>query len=249
MCELLGFSAAEPEDIREQLEEFFSHSVRHPHGWGLMYGDRLVKECGRACDSDALSRILKRMQPTKTLLGHIRFATVGSIKLENCHPFVGRDVTGRQWTLIHNGTIYSGNKLIPYLNSQTGDTDSERLFLYLLDTLGKAQQNGELSAEERCRLLEDLVQDIAPRNKLNLMIYDGELMYIHRNMENTLKFRRLGSGYIVSTTELDGGDWQDVPMAQLTAYRDGECVFTGKPHDGIFVPTLQYIQAMHAMHI
>ncbi len=249
MCELIGFSAAEKEDLRAQLEEFFSHSESNPHGWGLMYGDRLVKGCERASDSGNLQRLLKKMQPQKTLLGHIRFATVGSISPENCHPFTGRDCTGRQWTLIHNGTIYSSSRLIPYLSRQTGDTDSERLFLYLLDLVSEAQKNGELSADERCAVIDGFVRDLAPRNKLNLMISDGELLYIHKNMKDTMKLRRLGSGYVFSTTALDGEQWKDVPMAQLLVYKDGECVFEGRPHDGIFVPTLQYIRAVDAMHI
>jgi predicted glutamine amidotransferase len=35
MCELLGFSSAVPTDISEHLSIFFSHSVKHPHGWDL----------------------------------------------------------------------------------------------------------------------------------------------------------------------------------------------------------------------
>ncbi len=249
MCELIGFSAAEPEDISVQLEEFFTHSVSNPHGWGLMYGDRLVKGCEKASDSETLKRLLNKLKPQKTLLGHIRYATVGSITPQNCHPFTGRDNTGRQWTLIHNGTIYSGSRLIPYLNGQSGDTDSERLFLYLLDVLSKVQDSGELSEKERCELVDGLVREMSPRNKLNLIIYDGELLYIHKNMKDTMKYRRIGSGYVFSTTALDGSEWQEVPIAQLLVYKNGERVFEGTPHDGIFVPTLQYIRAMDAMHI
>ena len=249
MCELIGFSAAEPENIKEQLVEFYSHSVRHPHGWGLMYGDRLIKGCERAADSETLERLLEKIKPQKTLVGHIRFATVGSIKGENCHPFTGRDSTGRQWTLIHNGTIYSGVTLIPYHKAQTGDTDSERLFLYLLDSLNKAQKDGELSEQERCEFLDSFVRENSHRNKLNLMIYDGELLYIHKNMKDTMMMRELGSGYLFSTTALDESSWQDVPIAQLLVYKNGEQIFKGTQHNGIFTPALQYIKETDAMHI
>jgi len=249
MCELIGFSAAGPTDIKEQLKEFFFHSESNPHGWGIMYGDRLIRGCERASDSAMLEMLLQNIDEQKTVLGHIRFATVGSIKLENCHPFTGRDITGRQWTLIHNGTIYSGSRLIPYLNNQCGDTDSERLFLFLMDTLNNAQQNGELSQQERCELVDSLIQEMSHKNKLNLMIYDGELLYIHKNMKDTMKFRRLGSGYIFATTALDGGEWTEVPIAQLFVYKDGEQIYSGNKHEGIFTPSLQYIKAMDAMHI
>jgi glutamine amidotransferase len=249
MCELIGFSAAKPTDIKEQLQEFFSHSVSNPHGWGIIYGDRLIRGCERASDSAALERLLQNIEDQKTVLGHIRFATVGSIKLENCHPFTGRDITGRQWTLIHNGTIYSGSSLIPYLNNQSGDTDSERLFLFLMDTLNSAQQNGELSQQERCELVDNFIKEMSHKNKLNLMIYDGELLYIHKNMKDTMLFRKMGSGYIFSTTALDDSEWNDVPIAQLMVYKEGEQVYIGRQHDGIFTPSLQYIKAMDAMHI
>lgn len=249
MCELLGFSAREPEDIREQLREFYRHSTRHPHGWGIMTDKGLEHGPERAVDSERLRKIVDELEPHRTLLGHIRYATVGSIKKENCHPFTAVDRTGRRWTLIHNGTIYSSSQLVPYMRVQRGDTDSERLFLYLMDKVDDAQVHGELSAEERCFLIESLVAEVAPRNKLNLMLWDGELLYIHKNMEETMRYRRLGSGYIFATTPVDGGDWRTVPIAQLLAYRDGELVFKGQRHGGIFVPTLQYIRAMDAMNI
>lgn len=69
---------------------------------------------------------------------HIRLATIGSVKALNCHPYSGVDCTGRTWTLMHNGTICSGNRLMPYYRVQKGNTDSERIFLYLLDEINQA---------------------------------------------------------------------------------------------------------------
>ena len=45
MCELLGISSAKPMEVSGFLKEFYSHSVMHPHGWGLMYhcdGERTI---------------------------------------------------------------------------------------------------------------------------------------------------------------------------------------------------------------
>ena len=97
--------------------------------------------------------------------------------------------------------------------------------------------------------MDSLIQEMSHKNKLNLMIYDGELLYIHKNMKDTMKFRRLGSGYIFATTALDGGEWTEVPIAQLFVYKDGEQIYSGNKHEGIFIPSLQYIKAMDAMHI
>ena len=48
---------------------------------------------------------------------------------------------------------------------------------------------------------------------------------------------------------LDDDGWEDVPTAQLTVYKKGEKIFSGTKHDGIFVPTLQYITSNDAMNI
>ncbi len=249
MCELFGFSSEKPTDIKALLTEFFSHSAKHPHGWGLMHDGKTIKGCERAIESSALSEILESLKPQTSAMAHIRFATVGSIKLENCHPFSAGDITGRQWTLIHNGTIYSGSRLIPYLGKQTGDTDSERVFLNMLDKLNEAQAERALSSEERFTLIDSFIKELAPRNKLNLMISDGELLYVHKNMRDTLKYKKYKGGIVFSTEKLDDEGWNEMPLAQVRAYRKGKLVFEGKEHEGIFVPTLQYIKAMDAMNI
>ncbi|MBR2284102.1 MAG: class II glutamine amidotransferase [Ruminococcus sp.] len=252
MCELFGFTSSVPTDIREYLRVFYSHSSRHPHGWGIMRenGSRreVIKESCKASDSLILNDVINGTSPQTTLLAHIRFATVGSIKQENCHPYTGRDKTGREWTLIHNGTIFSARNMIKYMNSQLGDTDSERLFLYLMDRVDEVQGTTPLSDEQRFALVEELVIDAAPRNKLNLMIYDGDLLYVHKNMRDTMRYKHTSEGYIFSTTALGSG-WGDYPMGQLVAFRSGEAVFNGRVHDGIFIPTLEYITAMDAMNI
>ncbi len=249
MCELLGFCSARPENIKDQLREFYSHSEQHRHGWGIMYPGLCEKGADKANESEKLKKILQSLEPQSVLLGHIRFATVGSVKTVNCHPFTARDNTGREWTLIHNGTIYSGSQLMEFLSRQSGDTDSERLFLHLLKKLDAAQQNGALDERGRFELIDALVREMSPRNKLNLMIYDGEIMYIHKNMSDTMKYKKTPFGYLFSTAALDNGEWKSVPTAQLLAFKDGKKIFTGEKHNGVFIPTLQYIKASDAMNI
>ncbi|MGN0634052.1 MAG: class II glutamine amidotransferase [Oscillospiraceae bacterium] len=241
--------------MREYLREFYSHSVKHPHGWGLMREENgrteIIKEGVCAVKSEINSSVIEETEPQKNMLAHIRLATVGSVKNENCHPFSGEDISGRRWTLIHNGTIYSSKKLIPYMNTQIGDTDSERVFLYLLDEMNNAiSQNGrELNARRRFEIIDSLVTDLSPRNKLNMIIFDGEILYVHKNMKNTLFYKQEDCGIVFSTQPLDNGAWQKFPIAQLFAYKDGEKLFSGTNHGNVFVPTLEYITAMDAMNI
>ncbi len=253
MCELLGFTSAKPTDISDYLLEFFSHSIRHPHGWGIMRennGREIFKEPVKACDSSLLPSVIKSTPPQKTALAHIRFATVGSIKAANCHPFTASDNSGREWTLIHNGTVFSGRNTHRYAAVQSGDTDSERLFLSMMDRINSQLEKGIPSERARFEMINDFIVENSPRNKLNLMIYDGDLLYVHKNLKNTLSFRRLGSSSILfATSPVCGGEWVPFPMAQVIAYKNGREVLRGVRHKGVFVPTLEYVTAMDAMYI
>ena len=255
MCELFGISAKTPVDVRNYLKTFYSHSDRHPHGWGIMRAKdgktEILKEPICALGSRILSRIIQKTEPQTNLLAHIRLATVGSIKYDNCHPYTGFDMSGRRWTLIHNGTIYSGIQLARYLQEQTGDTDSERIFLYLIDEINKEMilNDAPLSADMRCRVVDRVVTQLSPRNKLNLMIYDGELLYVHKNMKDTLMYKEIKTGVIISTQAIDDGQWKQFPMTQMLAFKDGVCVFEGGIHGNEFIPTLEYITALAAMNI
>lgn len=252
MCELLGFSSARNTDISDYLRAFFSHSNNNPHGWGMMYEtDRreIVKEAVSAENSTFLPDIIDSLSPQKAALAHIRFATVGSISENNCHPFTGTDISGREWTLIHNGTIFNSRNSYRYSAVQTGDTDSERFFLSLLDNLNEHIARAVPNERERFEIVNNYIVDNAPRNKLNLMIYDGELLYVHKNLKNTLCFKRLENGLLFSTKPLDNGVWIPFPMAQVIAYKNGQEIHRGVRHKGTFVPTLEYITAMDAMYI
>lgn len=255
MCELFGASFKEAVNIKSELKEFYSHGVKHPHGWGLMRFHldtyEVIREPVRAIDSKILSETIEQTEAQCNVLAHIRLATVGAMRPENCHPYVGNDASGRTWTLIHNGTIYSSNRLMKYLDSQQGDTDSERVFLYLLELLDREyNQTGSLTATQRFHVVESLVLELSARNKLNLMIFDGEILYIHKNMKNTLSMAQIPQGFLFSTTPVnENAEWHEVPMCQLFAYKQGELLFESNHVTKEFVPSLEYISALAAMNI
>lgn len=250
MCKLLGVSSAKRVRVNELLQEFYSHSDKHPHGWGLAtfyHGSASVeKEPTQALKSVYLKERLSHKMDVSTLLAHIRLATVGNIEYGNSHPFVKRDATGRAWTLVHNGTIFDYPALEPYRCRQEGDTDSERILLYLVDRVDQklAEAGRDLSAKERFELLNTLVADMAQGNKLNLLIYDGEWMYVHSNYANSLYVCENGETAIFSTAPMKQGDWKPMPFTALCAYQKGRCVLRGQSHGNEYVPSkkdLQYL--------
>ena len=236
MCELFGVSSIEPVRVNDLLREFFSHSTRHPNGWGMafFYGNAvsLEKEPVTACKSTYLKERLRHPIFTSYMLAHIRRATRGSMDYENCHPFVMRDSCNRAWTLIHNGTVFDCPALDGYVHIQEGRTDSERILCHIITLVDRAQakEGRPLTPEERFQVVDGAVCEMAPHNKLNLLIYDGELLYVHTNYADSLYQHRVGDAALFATVPLNRGQWDPVPFTTLLAYRDGREVFRGTNH-------------------
>lgn len=250
MCELFGASLKENEDISGYLTEFFSHGAQHPHGWGIYREHRgnfeIVKEAVSSIKSALAKKIVLTTEPQRHFMAHIRLATAGAVKTANCHPFSGTDASGKCWTLIHNGTIYAVNRTFPYRLAQHGNTDSERVFLYLLDKLNKVRPSND---SERFAVADEAVQELSEHNKLNLLISDGETLYVHKNMEGTLFYLKTDNGYYFSTKPLGNGVWTEFPTAQLIAFRNGEKLFSGTNHGKIFTSVMHSISVYDAMNI
>lgn len=236
MCELLGISALEKIQVNDYLKEFAAHSVRHPHGWGLavFYGNSvsLEKEPVPAYQSAYLRERLRHRLEVRSMIAHIRLATRGNMDFENCHPFVMRDNSDRTWTLAHNGTIFDCPVMERYIHTQEGGTDSERVLCHIIAQVNHRQDvlGRPLNAEERFALMDALVCRIAPRNKLNLLVYDSELLYVHTNYADSLYSKRLRDSAVFATVPLDRGDWQPVEFTTLLAFKAGRQVFRGTTH-------------------
>ena len=242
MCELLGMSAKRRRAANATLREFFSHAEQHPHGWGLAKlrpGEAPVieKEAVKATKSAALRRILDAPIEERTLIAHIRFATVGHLEYANCHPFSAADNRGRIWTLAHNGTIFNGPELNDYIGIQYGDTDSERVLLHLIDRIDREQirLGRSLEEEERFGTLAAVIAELSKGNKLNLLIYDGEILYAHCNFRGTLHVRREADAVTFSTRPLSGEGWEEAPFTSLIAAKDGEIIRTSPPHGNEYI--------------
>ena len=241
MCKILGVSSEKRVRVNELLQEFYSHSDKHPHGWGLAtfyHGSASVeKEPMQASKSIYLKERLSHKMDVSTLMAHIRLATMGSVEYGNSHPFVKRDAAGRAWTLVHNGTIFDYPALDCYREQQEGNTDSERILLYLVDRLNEKQREvgRALHAEERFALLDSLIAQMARGNKLNLIIYDGEWMYVHSNYANSLYVSQSGGTAMFCTAPMQQGEWVPMPFTTLCAYQNGRCVRQGKPHGNEYI--------------
>ena len=236
MCELFGINSEENIQINDYLKEFFSHSHAHTHGWGMacMNGHtvQVEKEPMQASKSNYLKERLSVPVQVKNAFAHIRYATIGNVEYRNCHPYTKKDKSGRWWTLIHNGTIFDYAPLNKYVSIQNGDTDSERILLYLVELVDQEERRLQrtLDAKERFWLLDSVIAKMAEGNKLNLMLYDGELFYVHTNYQDSLYELEKENQFLFSTSPLSQEAWQPVTFTTLLAYQNGKRVLTGTNH-------------------
>ena len=251
MCEIFCFNSNTPKQVNQCLECFYNHSDQHPHGWGLatMQSDEFVitKEPIKATCSPHLKDILSHPVVGKNVFAHIRLATVGEIISPNCHPFIEADDNNRSWMLIHNGTIFDYPELEKYKDSESGDTDSERILLYIIDKVNEfeKEKGAPSTIKERFNLLFEIVSDLSKNNKVNLMIHDGDLTYIHSNMRNTLYYLKNEDGFLVASTPVnDDENWQEVELNKLFGLIDGKIIFESEEHDNEFVLTPEHEKAI-----
>lgn len=258
MCELLGISSAEKMVVNNLLNEFYSHSSFNPNGWGLavFHGDvaSIEKQPIKAADSLYLKQRLSHKIEARTIVAHIRFATKGSVNYENCHPFVRQDSSGRRWTLAHNGTVFHDNLLSKYFYQQEGGTDSERLLYYLIDMVNQRQKELQrpLNSKERFSLTDQMICSIADGNKLNLLIYDGKMMYVHTNYAHSLYICKLNGAVFLSTRPLtryypEFGKllWEELPMNTLFSYRHGQQVYIGTNHGKEYIDNYEDMRYLY----
>ncbi|WP_321971956.1 class II glutamine amidotransferase [Paratractidigestivibacter sp.] len=264
MCELFAVNAARPVEVGAYLKDFFSHSKKHKDGWGISWRVDATSADGAAADatdggeddtdvflhrepvpawtSAYIPALLEGGLSSSQMEAHIRLSTCGQTVRENCHPFYGTDVSGREWTLIHNGILFNEELLATYDLKEVGQTDSERALLFLLDVIDEAavRSGGILDFPVRFQALSGAVSQISNLNRLNLIIDDGEYTYVHTNTNvDSLHFRQLGEDAIVFSTQPLGGEgeadfWRPVPKNRLIAYKDGRLVRTSTPHGYVF---------------
>lgn len=250
MCELFGVSSRKKTKINDFLWEFYSHSGEHPHGWGLaVLHNGMVsveKEPVRADRSTYLRERLRHEISVRDAIAHIRLATKGNMEYENCHPFVRQDSSGRRWTLAHNGTMFRCPVLDPYFYQQEGQTDSERILYYLTDRIDKRQEEAghPLTVEERSEAVDETLCGIAGGNKMNLLIFDGEYLYVHTNYADSLFcLQEEGTAYF-STRPLGKYAWNPVPMSVLCVWKAGEMVYKGTSHHHEYIDNPEDMQGL-----
>ncbi len=251
MCEIFAYSSYEALELNPWLSTFFSHANKNPHGWGLVNLDSgipcIEKEPCSALDSFYLKSRLASPYKSACALAHIRDATVGHMEYVNCHPFTLKDHSGRNWTLVHNGTIFDFSLMNRYLDVQEGQTDSERILYYIVGRINESttKKGSALTSQERFRVIGHVLMHMARKNKLNLLFYDEENLYVHTNYRNSLYMKEINHGRMFATKPLDSEGWQAVPFMQTLAFHKGQLLYEGMSHPFEYLDDAKAMEMMY----
>lgn len=184
MCQLLGMNCNVPTDICFSFQGFAARGGKtdeHQDGWGIAFfegaGCRLFLDIKPAVHSPIADLVKRYPIHSMHVIAHIRKATIGSIALENCHPF-RRELWGRYWVFAHNGDLLNFHPETRGFYQPVGQTDSERAFCLMLDTL-RQRFSQKPALEDLYRVLREVTQAIAQYGTFNYLLSDGEHFFAH----------------------------------------------------------------------
>ena len=237
MCELFGVCSKDCIPINNYLHQFYKHCEQHPHGWGLALmrenQSLIEKEAIKASESKELEKLLEKPIIVNHAFAHIRLATMGCQNSFNCHPFSRSDNTGRTWTLIHNGTVFKCGLLNQYMSQQIGQTDSERILLHIIDEINEKQEQKSLllNENELFNIIDNIISKLAKGNKLNLLLFNEDVVYAHSNYKNSLYYLNEDDKVFIATTPLSDEAWKEFPINRVISFKNGQLCKKGKVHN------------------
>lgn len=216
MCRMFGMVADSPIACRDLLHEaprsLRALSREHRDGWGVAVhnGDWNVErsiETAHACE-----RFAQVTAAARIVIAHVRQKTVGPCALVNTHPFR----RGR-FVFAHNGTVdVSALRIAPeHAAAIEGDTDSERLFAFVLTEIDAA---GDVArgVAAAVRALHALPSP----GSANFLLSCGTRLFAHRLGRSMVRLDRPGATLIASEPLTDE-PWVELPERTLIELAPG----------------------------
>jgi glutamine amidotransferase len=254
MCQLLGMNCNVPTDICFSFTGFQKRGGEtdvHADGWGIAFfegkGVRVFLDPLPSASSPIAE--LVRHYPIRSLnvIAHIRKATQGVVTLENTHPFQ-RELWGRYWIFAHNGNLPQFQPELDGSFLPVGDTDSERIFCWLLQSL--RQRFGDVAPQREAlfEALHALSNPLAAMGIFNYLLSNGDCLFAHCSTDLSYIVRRAPFNVahlkdedvmvdfsevttpndrvaVIATLPLtDNEAWMTMPSGSLWLFHQGEAV-------------------------
>lgn len=178
---MFGLLAAQPVSARRLLRDaprsLWTLAGEHRDGWGVALGEPGGWVVHRDTACAQASAEFDRVADTacaRVVVAHVRQKTVGATALANTHPF-------RRGALVfaHNGTVTTMAALAAQTSAAreaeiVGDTDSERLFAFIVTHIDRA---GDI---ERGVVAAVRALHAAEVGSLSFLLSCGQRIYAHR---------------------------------------------------------------------
>jgi len=254
MCRLFGFRSAACERVHDALvlerNSLRQQSLEHPDGWGIACWQEegppdVARGLGAAHLDPEFERISSAVQ-ARTVLAHVRLASVGAVKLDNAHPF-----THGCWAFAHNGTLHAFERhrlaiealIAPsYRALMRGETDSERCFaLFLTRLASRTDPAGRPSLADVQWALAATMDEVARitdvevgtgrRSAMNFLVTDGDLLAATRRDRTLFFAAELDEGLPLRTRPPSGSRVYALEVASEEL--QGLDVWHEVPQDGV----------------
>ncbi|HEY1057864.1 MAG TPA: class II glutamine amidotransferase [Limnobacter sp.] len=189
MCQLLGMNCNTPTDIQFSFEGFAKRgglTDEHGDGWGIAFFEGNAARCfidHKPAASSPVAELIRAYPIRSThVISHIRKATVGEVKLANCHPFI-RELWGQAWVFAHNGDLKNYSPSLHGDFLPIGDTDSEQAFCEILQALkqafGKRTPQNRPALADVERVVRETCTRIAQHGTFNMLLSNGQALFAH----------------------------------------------------------------------
>jgi predicted glutamine amidotransferase len=227
VCRLLLTLGNTPQQMYSSFRELAVHGLvppgpeaGHLDGWGWAWWTRDNKPCHRKAPEDARNMActqaideLQRARPA-VVLGHLRKASPGIERsMGNTHPFFRQG-----WAFAHNGTLFEPGRLKLRHADLEGDSDSERLFLFLLERIEVVPLVQRREALQSA--LEEL--DWTDWSALNFLLTDGRVAFASCRFRDptmayyyTLWVQRQEEYWAICSEPVWGGGWESLQNGAL----------------------------------
>lgn len=252
MCQLLGMNCNVPTDICFSFTGFQARGGAtdvHRDGWGIAFfegkGVRVFLDPEPSCASPIAE--LVRNYPIRSLnvVAHIRKATQGATGLENTHPFI-RELWGRYWIFAHNGNLIDYAPEFDGSFLPVGQTDSERAFCHLLQTLRSRFPKQAPDRDTLRAVIDEFAAEVRSHGPFNFLLSNGDYLFAHRttalhyiirkspfsvahlsDQDVAVDFSEVTTpndrvALVVTEPLTDNETWTPLPVGRVVMFADGE---------------------------
>lgn len=224
MCRMFGLVAQQPVAARALLREaprsLHTLSREHPDGWGVAVrspDEWIVHRGTEPAQGSARFSEVAASATARLVIAHVRQKTVGCTALVNTHPF-----HRGAFVFAHNGSVTAIPALVA-MTSQTrseeitGDTDSERLFAFILTRIDEAGdiEVGLATAVRELHALGDI-------GATTFLLSCGTRLYAHRLGRSLFTLTRHGGAdsrrtatVALASERLTDEPWHELPERAL----------------------------------